>query len=927
VTSQPDPPSALIDQWFPVGAVDEACGTPAGSGQNEKAIFTWFASRPIAQARAAVLCSLLPDGGDDDDETRELVEDALRTGNEVALRELSGRIPDVDGKRPVVLDCFSGRGIIPLEAARLGLRAVGTDLSPVAVLASRLLADWSLRDWSAEPAVPFERPDPETADSLFDERAGEAKLVKDLRSVLSEVGRRMQAAVAERYPTNEDGSRPWGYLWAITIPCDSCKARFPLIGSMVLRHPYTVTRDPGQALHLVADRETGTWSVEVHDGIPVMEPTHLAATGRKGKSARCPFCKHSHPVEAVKAKGFAGQYEDAVLAAADLVSVRVTTDKGRSRIVDRKVFRSLRPAEVEAALEPLPALEPFGSLDAIPDEQIAPGNKDSVRATGYGYVTWGSLMNDRQALMCAETVRAIRACHADLLQAGISSDYAAALASFCAANLVRRLRYSTKGARLRAVGKPTGVEQNRNKMGDLFANESAVGFAFDWFETGPAEGPGTWSSLSETTLAPLRAHLAGLSSLASPGRFRRASASHLPYRDASVDGVVCDPPYYSMIDYADVSDLFYVWLRRCLFDIVPDLFAEAGDDSGLQDKSQEIIVKRSPLGTDHRTTAWYEAQLSAAFGEMRRVLKPGGTLSVVFGHSDPDAWRRLLGALRDAGFVVTSAWPARTESANTGVASIKVTVTIGCRVASEGRRSATAAQVEREITELVFKRVKKWDDWNLALSDQLMASYGPAMQVVGRYRTIQRPDGTEPDLDHFLAVGRRAVADAHAFKVDDLPLDTFDPQTRFAIFWLRTFGRTTVNKGEAVFHAQSSQMKVEQLRPTVLEETKGGYALTLSPPSDVTEHSSAFDVVRALAAAWPQGASDAAGEVLAAANRNTDDAHVWATVAELVRRIPESDKVAMALTGCQRNRRAIEVAARHASGASHEQLTIDGDAS
>ena len=516
------------------------------------------------------------------------------------------------------------------------------------------------------------------------------------------------------------------------------------------------------------------------------------------------------------------------------------------------------------------------------------------------------------------TAHAIRTCAHDARASGVSDDYSSALAAYATANLVRRLRRATRGAKLEARGKPDGSGQNRNHTADVFANESGVMFAFDWFETGPGQGPGTWSSLTKTTLTPLRTHILGLSELAIPARFRPASATALPYRDETVDVVVCDPPYYEMINYADVSDLFYVWLRRVLFDLVPDLFRTAGDALGLQDKSEEIVVKQGKAPGDHRTTHWYEQQMAAAFRDMRRVLKPGGTLTVVFGHSDPKAWRRLLGALREAGFVVTSAWPARTESGNTGVASIRVTVTIGCRSAPTGRSSATAAQVEREVVELVRKRVHKWDMWGLTLSDQLMASYGPAMQVVGRYRAIQRPDGSEPDLEHFLMIGRRAVTDAHTFKIDELPLDTFDPHTRFSIFWMRAFRRTLVNKGEAVFHAQSSQMRIEELRPHILEETKGGFSITLAEPPAISERSPVIHVARAIAAEWPRGATEGVGKVIAASGHTPDDQHLWATIGELVRQLPESDKIAMALSACQRNRNSIEAAARHSAGANRQ---------
>jgi adenine-specific DNA methylase len=497
-----------------------------------------------------------------------------------------------------------------------------------------------------------------------------------------------------------------------------------------------------------------------------------------------------------------------------------------------------------------------------------------------------------------------------------------ALAEFACATLARRLRRATRGCSVQSKGKLDGSASNTVFISDLFINECNLNFQFDWFETGVSSGPSTWRSLSKNGLSPYLTHLNGLGDAAIPARIRQGNAMALPYRDGTVDAVVTDPPYYDMVEYADGSDLFFVWLRRALYDLEPDLFGlHTPTQRGLQNKDDEIILRRvHEPGRVRHDKEFYEASLARAFREVRRVLKPDGHLVVVFGHSDPDAWRRLLSALREAGFVVTSAWPARTESANTGVASIKVTVTIGCQVAPERRVPSTAAQVEREIADLVRKRVPKWDSWGLALSDQLMASYGPAMQVVGRYRTMQRPDGSEPELDHFLAVGRRAVMDAHAFKVDELPLDTFDPHTRFSIAWMRAFQRTTVPRGEAVFHAQSSQMRVDELRPHIIEETKGGFVLTLAEPPKIGEDSPIIHVARAMAVAWPEGGTDAVAAVIAARGRAGDDAHLWATVAELVRQLPESDKVSVALTACQRNRRPIEVAARQTTARGAQQI-------
>jgi putative DNA methylase len=399
----------MIDVWFPCAAVDEACGNPAGSGKNEKAIFTWFASRPIAQARAAVATALLGD----DPGHRPLIEHAVK-GVRGAIDKLAEAVgARYSANRPVVLDVFSGRGIIPLEAARLGATAVGLDLSPVATLAGRILADYAVRNWSAEAPLPWTTPPHRGEQSP--ELNARPRLIADLAVFLAEVERRLHAAVEPFYPRNPDGSFPWGYLWAISIPCDGCGRRFPLLGSLVLRHPYAKTGDPGQALRLVLDGDD--WRVEVHEGTAQQAPTYSSAEfsdgrKRKGKSARCPFasCRHVHSLETVKAKGFAGEYRDEILVAAD------------TQGPTRKVFRELRDEErVAAQRVDLSALKPFGPYSAVPDEPIPAGNVHTVMASGYGFKTFGSLMSDRQALLFVETATAIRACHVDALSAGISA--------------------------------------------------------------------------------------------------------------------------------------------------------------------------------------------------------------------------------------------------------------------------------------------------------------------------------------------------------------------------------------------------------------------------------------------------------------------------------------------------------------------------
>lgn len=925
-TNPQSTPGRLIDTWFPCPEVDVAVGTPAGSGLSEKALFTWFASRPIAQARAAVLCSLLPDNP----ESRRDIKTAVLSGDPDATDRLRDQIiRQYNGKPPVVLDMFSGRGIIPLEAARIGATAIGTDLSPVATLAGRLLADYPLRDWSAEPHLSYASADlldddrggetdsKDSVDTLFDVAKGEPRLLADVRRVVAEVGRRVADHVAPLYAGNpaQGGKMPWAYLWATTIPCDGCSRRFPLIGTMVLRNPYNRTSDEGQSLRLTFSGDD--WATQVHSGAPVQEPTFTAAAGKRGKSARCPFpgCGYPHLLDVVKAKGFAKQYDDAMLAVAEI-----------DPATNQKIFRAPRPAEIMAAAAADPeALPPIGTLSAVPTEVIDAGNSNTVQARVYGYTTYGSLMNDRQAVLFATTARTIDAMFSEL-QDVVSTEYARALTSYAAANIVRQMRRSTRGARREAMGKSTGAEQNRVKVGDIFTNQSVITHGFDYLEAGTALGPGTWTSVTSSLINALKKVLNENYTGARPARFRRASAVSLPYRDGTVDAVVCDPPYYDMITYADASDLFHVWLKRALGTAVPDLFGGSVDgQDGLQDKTDEIIVKSKGrrIEGEHRTRDFYESMLAKSFTEARRVLKDDGHLTVIFGHSDPDAWKRLLAALAAAGFVVTSSWPSRTERAVTGVATINVTVSIGCQIAPSNRPIGIAAQVDAEVIADAKSRCRGWDSDGLALQDQLMASYGAALQVVGRYEKVLTPNGELVGLEHYMTLARRAVRDAVALRLNELPLETFDPATRMAVFWHELYGRSDVPKGEARFFAQSDGLRLEDMRGPILAETKAGFQLRHDPPESVTPSSSTYELVRAMAGAWSLG-SAAVGAVLAAAGVLSTDAHLWAVVDWLAAKLPASDPVATSLAAVKRNTSAIQAAAGAAlAHSTAEQLTFN----
>jgi putative DNA methylase len=883
----------MIERWFPCAEVSEASASGWGSGKSEKALFTWFAARPLAQAKAAVLTSLLP--WPDDTQERRRLQDLVRkamTGQDAAHAEIIAELAKAHPNGASILDMFSGRAMIPLEAARLGVRAHGIDYSPVATLAGQLLADFPLRDWSDEPPLPF------GGHGAMSTRA--SRLLDDTRVFLDEVVRRWEASMAGVYP-EVNGKKPWGYLWAVTLPCQECGRRFPLTGSLILRHSLTAKHDAGQSYRIDADRASGEFRAVIHDGSPSGNPTLVATLkgGKavRGKSAICPFCGHVHPTALHRRVSSEGQGQDFLLLVADLdplvgKSFRTPTDEER-----------LAVARASAELKSEPDFSVGTS--AVPDERIPAGNGSVIQPSLYGAKTYGDLCNDRQTLGFVRLARVIAGLGSELVEEhGLSETYAAALTGYACSVFVRKLMRSTRGAKLDPNNRPGS---NRVMIGNIFAIEASVAFSYDYFETGLSDGPGTWPSLADGTVAVLR-NQAGRA-MGTPADLERGSATNLWLRDASVTAVITDPPYDKMIPYSDASDLFYVWLKRALMTTAP-WFSFTAHPDGVQEKSQEAIVKKEGAG-DHRTQAHYDETIAEAFTEARRIVQDDGVVTIVFGHGDPDVWHRLLGAITRAGLVLTGSWPAKTEGGGSaGSANIVTTLTMACRPAPELRPMGRANVVEAEVRREVQARIAMWDSAGLAPTDQLMASAGPAMEAVGRYAQVLDNLGEPVDPTYYLIVARKAVGDATSVPIENLPLETFDVRTRFALGWARLYGRSVAPKSEARWQALAADLTMDELKGVLADASKGvRFSLAQDWKGVVSGTSSVIDVAMAMARSWSEGL-DEVGEVLAASQRSLDDPYLWAAMAFLSSKLPEADPDALAWTGLVRSKRGIGTASR-----------------
>ena len=871
----------LIERWFPCKEVSENSKKGWGNGKSEKSLFPWFAARPLVQAKAAVICSLLPwpDEPSEQERIQGLVRRAME-GYDVARDEIVAELNKYYPDGASLLDSFTGRAMIPLEAARLGIKTWGIEYSPVATLAGKLLADYPMRDWSQEAPLPFD--DYETGGL---DRLASSRLLYDVEYIFDLIGRRYEAEMDRFYP-KVNGKRPWGYLWAITIPCANCDRRFPLTGNLELRLPKKTKRkdDPGQSYYIEKDESSGEFRAIVHEGPPRCDPTLVKKAKQKGRVARCPFCTQMLEFKVYTRLMGDGLAEDALLVVAD-IGEEVGKQYREPVYEEVQVIQSVNQ---ELCLE-----KPFTyGLPAVPNEK-ALGSTGGRSYSRYGYHTYGDFCNARQTLGLVKLSRIIKDLGDELLSAGISSTYVVALSGYASAVLARKICMSTRGAILLTKLQATG---------HIFKNGPPVPFGADYFETGCGEGPGTWVSLAKSGIRTLRKQFDRISGISA--HIQQGTATMLALPDACLDAVVTDPPYDAMVEYSDASDIFYVWLKRALIVSYPE-FGITSNSVGVQDKTEEAVVKLNwNKQGDHRTPDHYDRSIIKALTEARRVIKSDGVVSIMFGHDNPDVWKRFLTSIDKAGLVLTGSWPARTEKGKIlNKALIETTLTLACRPTPKDRPKGRMLEVDAQVKQEILERIPLWQTSGLAFSDQRMAAYGPAMEVVGRYSEVRDKAGKIVSLEKYLAKARRYVEEAADIKIGDTSLESFDVISQFALFWVYMYGRDIVPGSEARWLRLGWDMTEDDTKG-LLTKVKQDFRLIYAGESKVLSEPKRTIIDVALAVAVAGKSSRDIANILVAVDRVNDD-FLWDSMSHLAKHLSERDRDGDVWTWAVRNRTAI----------------------
>jgi putative DNA methylase len=807
---QPERQSAsLIETAFPLQKVSaESVREKNIRHGHISTLHIWWSRKPLAASRASILAALLPDDPATRHEHLKLIEqlapwEAVANGGSTSpLQRARALIREAFGGRaPRVLDPFAGGGSIPLEAMRLGCETYALDYNPVAVLLNRCVLEYPARFGAPDsaPSVPLPPRDDSTPSPLLEDAPTRSPLLLAVQAwgdwVLQEARQRLQRF----YPPDPDGSIPVGYYWMRTIPCQNptCGAEIPLTANWWL-----AKKDKRQiALKIVPDHAHKRVEFEIvgQNGEPIPFDPERGTVARA--HVECPLCGSvidDQTTRRLFQEGKAGQRMVAVV-------LHHPQQRGkRYRLATERDMEAYRAAEQELLRVCARLREEWG-MEPVPNEE-APGTYGS-NAMGfrYSFYEYGDYFNARQQLALVTFVDAVRRAHAQMLAQGADPDFAKAVATYLALGVDMTAAFCNTLARW---------ENTSEAIKHLFSRQ-ALPMLWDYAEVNPFSGStGSWEAGTEYYLKAL-AHLTSIPPVPKSQqplvpKTQHGSATDLPWGDDFFDAVITDPPYYDNVNYSNLSDFFYVWLKRTVGHLHPDLFA-----TPLTPKSQEMVADAYRFDGREGAKQHFEAMLLQSFREIRRVLKPDGIAVIVFAHKTTEAWETVLGALTEAGLRTTMAWPIHTEMQARLLAqesaALASSIYIVCRK-RQGAATGYWSEVRRETRELVERRLQRFWDAGIRGADMFISAIGAGMEVFTRYARVEKVSGDPVSMGEFLQEVRQVVAKFALRRVLHEPAvaSELDALTRFYLLYRWAYGRAEVPFDEARKLATSVGLELTQ---------------------------------------------------------------------------------------------------------------------
>lgn len=831
----------FIERTFPVGRVSENSAREKNIRHGHiSTLHIWWARRPLASSRATIYASLIPTASDELEEVRvkrfiEELSEWENSLNQGMIERARRDIREYHGQPPRVLDPFGGGGSIPLEALRLGCETYSMDLNPVAVLIQKCTLEYPQRYGAS--------------DSWSD---SEPRLLRDVKRWGEWVLREAREELSRFYPEDEDGSIPAAYIWARTLPCQNpdCGAEIPLM------RQYWLARKKNRkiALQPLVTGEGVEFEI-------VEDPDFDPSRGTISRAiVTCPVCGSTIPANDTRRLFQEGE------AGERLIAVAVTHPQRRG-----KTYRLATENDLEAYMEAQGYLEKKRDelmdqwgIDPVPDEPTplgkGSGAERAFSVRNYGLDTWGDLFNARQKLALITFTEKIRQAHQEMLGEGYHEDYAKAVVSYLAFLLGKLADWNVS----LGVWRP---DQERNEH--LFSRQ-ALPMVWDYGERNPLHGKlvstGAIGRVIENC-----SRIPGVDWVKPVPEVVQGSAVSLHFDDEYFDAVFTDPPYYDNVPYSYLSDFFYVWLKRALGDLYPDLFM-----TPLTPKRGEMVAYTNDKSMDEAREE-FESMLRDSFREIHRVLRPGGIANIVYAHKTTHGWETVINSLLDSGLVVTASWPIFTEMRARmraqGSAALASSIYIVARKPDFEKSTGYYEEVLGELKEVLGEKLDYLWGEGISGPDFFIAAIGAGLEVIGKYSEILKYNGDVVRGSRLLDDIRAVAADFAIRRIlDNGFAEGLSSLTRFYLFYRWNFGNSSVDFDEARKLAGSLGIDLQNTRTGFIRIQRGKVTV-LGPDKRSDDHDTTelIDALHLAARLWSQGRREELQDLLLETGYGTDE--------------------------------------------------------
>lgn len=679
--------------------------------------------------------------------------------------------------KPLVVDPFAGGGSIPVEALRVGANTFASDLNPIPVLLNKIALEYV-------PKYGF-------------------RLAKEVQKWGEWIRNETNKELAEYYPKDIDGSIPVAYLWARTISCEGpgCGAEVPMVRSLWL----SKKGKNSTALKTVTNFEKKIIDFEIIENAKKQEVKK--GTVKRG-SVTCPICGFTTPVSSVRTqlKRRKGGASDARLFAV------VITHPGKVG----RTFRLPNKRDLECINKAKDRLTEnkkikVNNLSLVPNEPLPKTSSGFIAPPTYGMDSYDLLFTPRQLLALTELIRQeLRA--KSKFEEELPRDLAIAVHSILSLGI----------SKIADIGNSLCIwKPSMSQVIHVFTRQS-IPMLWDFAEASLfSNAAGDFS----TTISNIIRIFEREAKKYEVGIAESASADQHPLSDDSADLIFTDPPYYNAVPYADLSDFFYVWLKRCLSETFPSTFS-----GELTPKDDEIceMAGWDSIRYPNKNKGFFEQRMKRSLEECRRILKDDGIGIVVFAHKSTSGWEAQLQAMIDSNWIVTGSWPLDTEMANRlrarNSAALASSVHLVCRPRQEDE-IGDWRDILYELPQRIHEWMPKLTEEGVVGADAIFSCLGPALEIYSRYSRVEKASGEKVTLNEYLEhVWGSVSKEAMNMIFEGADATGFEEDARLTAMWLWTL-KTGTNENvssktedeDEEDEEESSPKKSNKSKPFVLD--------------------------------------------------------------------------------------------------------------